>query len=103
MLPYYTMLHPAVSPCPTVLALAAHASGITFSRDDSDERSTGSGFGPDAYQYLQDCLGWEGSARLRPAWRWATVLTFFRGRRHEVVGAESVHAKDISGVRWLGQ
>ena len=31
MLPYYTMLHPAVSPCPTVLALAAHASGITFS------------------------------------------------------------------------
>ena len=65
--------------------------------------STGSGFGPDAYQYLQDCLGWEGSARLRPAWRWATVLTFFRGRRHEVVGAESVHAKDISGVRWLGQ
>ena len=65
--------------------------------------STGSGFGPDAYQYLQDCLGWEGSARLRPAWRWATVLTFFRGRRHEVVGAESVHAIDISGVRWLGR
>jgi hypothetical protein len=32
VLPYYTMRYPAVSPCPTVLALAAHASGITFSR-----------------------------------------------------------------------
>ena len=31
MLPYSTMLHPALSPCPAVLALAAHASGITFS------------------------------------------------------------------------
>ena len=69
----------------------------------SEARVDGFGVWSRRLPVSSELSGLGGEPRLRPAWRWATVLTFFRGRRHEVVGAESVHAKDISGVRWLGQ